>query len=220
MRIFAVSLGLLMIFSAQAQMGYYNQNSYGNNSFGGSGYGTPSYGYGNDRYQQPPTATQEPEALVHEGINKLQAFMRGSHGGDQGDSLRFVEHAIAPYFDFDYMAKWAAGPRWRYLSPMQKNEMSGTIRKLFLAALARNVAGYNTPKVTVHRARKGRSSGELNVPVTISPRYGRGVRVQMTFRFYRSGEGWKVFDVTANNTSAVMYYRRYFSQQSAGYSRY
>ncbi|MGB1108874.1 MAG: MlaC/ttg2D family ABC transporter substrate-binding protein [Gammaproteobacteria bacterium] len=195
-----------------ANQGKYAPSGYANR------YSSPGYGYRNTDGQAQRTSSNEPEALVREGIAKLQAFMRSAGGTANADSLRFVEQTIAPYFDFEYMAKWAAGPRWRYLSHHQQAEMSATVRRLFLAALARNVAGYGNPRVTVHRARKGRGAGELTVPVTVTPRQsGGGMRMRMTFRFYKSSEGWKVFDVTANNTSAVMYYRRYFNQQNSRY---
>ncbi|MBF0257211.1 MAG: ABC transporter substrate-binding protein, partial [Gammaproteobacteria bacterium] len=35
----------------------------------------------------------------------------------------------------------------------------------------------------------------------------------MKFRFYLSDNGWKIFDVVAFNSSAVMYFRSRFAQQ-------
>lgn len=155
-----------------------------------------------------------PEIILRAGIERLKGFMAG--GGGQGrDADRFIDNEIAPFFDFDYMAKWAAGPRWRYLSAEQRNQMSTTIKRLFLAALAKNISGYGDPIVRIHRARAGRSRGEVSVSATVSPRYGRGVRVVLKFRFYKSPDGWKIFDVSANNTSAVLYYRRYFNRMAA-----
>jgi ABC-type transporter MlaC component len=32
--------------------------------------------------------------------------------------------------------------------------------------------------------------------------------VKLTFRFHPTDNGWKVYDVSSNNNSAVMYYRK------------
>jgi phospholipid transport system substrate-binding protein len=39
-----------------------------------------------------------------------------------------------------------------------------------------------------------------------------GYPARMDFRFYRSGKGWKVYDVMANGQSAVVHYRNQFRQ--------
>ena len=35
----------------------------------------------------------------------------------------------------------------------------------------------------------------------------------------RSGDDWKIIDVKANGSSAVLYYRRHFMSQLRGYNR-
>ncbi len=221
-----ILLALVFIASASAyaQSGYYGNPSY-NRGYSPS-YDT-SYGsrntnpyalqrrhYGLYQNQERPAAKPQevsPEMILRAGIARLKGFMAGG-GGQGGNSEQFIDNEVAPFFDFDYMAKWAAGPRWRYMSEAQRNQMGATIKRLFLVALAKNITGYGDPVIRIHRARTGRSRGEVSVSATVSPRYGRGVRVVLKFRFYKSPDGWKIFDVSANNTSAVLYYRRYFNR--------
>ena len=54
------------------------------------------------------------------------------------------------------------------------------------------------------------------MPVRISKQNGYPVKLE--FRFYKGAQGWKIFDVVANRTSAVVYYRRYFNQQNPGFA--
>ena len=37
-----------------------------------------------------------------------------------------------------------------------------------------------------------------------------GYPAELDFRLYRGTDGWKVFDVVANGSSALVYYRDYF----------
>ncbi len=41
-------------------------------------------------------------------------------------------------------------------------------------------------------------------------RGAQGMPSELDFRLYRGNDGWKVFDVVANGSSAVVYYRDYF----------
>jgi phospholipid transport system substrate-binding protein len=173
-------------------------------------YGPGPYGPG---YPMAQPVEQGPEAIVREGIGKLQAFMAGGGGVEPQTALGFIQDEIAPYFDFSYMAEWAAGGYWDRMSEEAKAQMIDRLRGKFLQALARHVAAYTAPQVRVGSPRPGSSRGEVVVPTIVKPRYARtGPAMRLNFRFYHGADGWKIFDVTANNQSAVMYYRQEFAE--------
>ena len=39
-----------------------------------------------------------------------------------------------------------------------------------------------------------------------------GIPTKLEFRFYKSTDGWKIFDVKAEGNSAVVYYRKQFRE--------
>ena len=39
-----------------------------------------------------------------------------------------------------------------------------------------------------------------------------GIPTKLDFRFYKSKDGWKIFDVKAAGNSAVVYYRKMFRE--------
>jgi phospholipid transport system substrate-binding protein len=175
------------------------------------GYGSAPYGPG---YQTMQPREQGPESIVREGIGKLQAFVAGGGGVEPQKALGFIQEEIAPYFDFGYMAEWTAGGYWSQMSDEAKAQLVDRLRDRFLRALAHHVGAYTTPEVRVGSLRPGSSPGEVMVPTLVKPRYGRaGPAMRLSFRFYRGAEGWKIFDVTANNQSAVMYYRQEFAER-------
>jgi len=63
--------------------------------------------------------------------------------------------------------------------------------------------------------RRGSRPNEAIVSVRIVQ--GNRPPVRLDFRMYFSRLGWRVFDVMANSSSAVMYYRNHFSQMARRY---
>ena len=181
------------------------------------GYAAPYYGgqgYRPGLHTAPPPSQQAefgPEMIVREGLGRLRAFVANGGAGDAERVRAFAETQIAPYFDFPYMAQWVGGKYWGRMSEAQKRETADALRDRFLGSLARNLSGYHNPDLVVHRARQT-DEDEINVPVTV--RYGQGSKLRLTFRFYRSPTGWKVFDANANGVSALVHYRKRFARQT------
>ena len=156
-------------------------------------------------------AGNDPGSRLREGIDKMTLYLsRGQ--ADPRQFQQFIEHEIAPYFDFDYMAKWAAGPRYRYLGNRERAAMTDTVRQLFLTSMAKLLADYSPNRVQYLPMRSNPQSGEVKLSLMAHPYKGYPTKVD--FRLYRSQNGWKVFDVAANGQSAVVYYRKYFAQQA------
>lgn len=156
---------------------------------------------------------QFPDQIVRQGVDRLIGFLVGSTEPTPAGILTFVESQIAPYFDFDYMARWVAGPSARNLDAGQRERLIQKLRALFLTALANNLGSFRRPlpEVRVYSARGGRSAKETLVPVRVIIPAAQVMR--LGFRFYWTGRSWKMFDVSANGASAVAYYRRYFSEE-------
>lgn len=158
----------------------------------------------------PDAYVDAPQVIVRRGIDRLAGFLIGAKEPGPGAVRAFLEREIAPYFDFAYMARWAAGPYSRRMSESENAAMSARLRALFLGALARNLGSFarTLPRVQVYPARTGRDRGETLVDARVN---AGPWKATLTFRFYRARDGWKVFDVSANGVSAVAFYRRYFT---------
>lgn len=156
-------------------------------------------------------APQEPgpDVILQEGVNKMTTFLKNVDKIDPITALAFIEQEIAPYFDFAYMARWSAGHRYRRLSDSEKADRVNQIKKMLLSSLVKNLGVYNNQNIRYFRPRPGRQ-GEVSVAASIIQE--RGYPTKLDFRFYHSKTGWKIFDVTANGTSASVYYRNYFNQ--------
>ncbi len=171
-------------------------------------YGAPA------RYGSPlPPAMQGerlhtgPAAVATQGLDKMMHFLQNSDG-DLQKLGAFLNKEIAPYFDFAYMARSAAGAMWRRMNERQKKRLASRIKRQFLATLVERLGSYDRQQIRVVSQRLSRD-GHTGV-VTTAIRDPGGYPARLDFRFYRSKSGWKVFDVMANGQSAVVHYRRQF----------
>lgn len=183
--------------------------------FGGAAEAQPQYGYGPPgAYPSAPrvTPSSEAAAVLRQGMDKMLEFLGQEETPNKLQVAAFLDDQIAPYFDFDYMAKWVAGPRFARMSEEQRKALSAKLEANFLGALAGQLAKYEGQQIRFLRPRMSRG-GAVTVGIGIL-RPGT-YPSKLDFRMYRSADGWKVYDVIANGRSVSAYYRTKFSRASA-----
>lgn len=170
---------------------------------------SPGYEY---PYQKSNLASLQagPGIILREGMTKLLKFMRQDERPSPRAIGEFVETQIAPYFDFAYMAKWAAGPAYRSMNEAQRRVLEQKVEEMLLITLSKKLGSYDNQDVRFFPPRR---SGQNEVKVRVGILQASGYPANIDFRFYLSDDGWKVFDVSANGNSALSYYRRYFAQE-------
>lgn len=145
------------------------------------------------------------------GMDKMLAYLGQKDAPNKLQAAAFLDREIAPYFDFAYMAQWVAGPAWAGMSEQDRKAMAASIESNFLTSLSTRMAQYTGQQVRYLRPLPG-PAGSVKVPVGIL-RPG-AYPAKMTFRMYRSADGWKVYDVEANGRSVAAYYRTQMSREA------
>ncbi len=175
----------------------------------------PYYGYAQPPMRAPQMEQAGPDEVLREGMGKLLKFMRQPERPSQQTIAAFLQSEIAPYFDFAYMSQWVAGPMNRRMNDQQRQELAQSIEQMLLTTLAERLASYQNQDVRFFPARQ---TGENEYRVRVAILQASGYPANLEFRFYRSRNSWKVFDVSANGSSALAFYRQYFTRQmgSAG----
>jgi phospholipid transport system substrate-binding protein len=171
---------------------------------------TPGYNYSGAPMHRPLYQEVGPDILLREGMTKLLRFLRTSQDLQPEQISAYLESEVAPYFDFNYMATWAAGPLNRQMDDQQRQAFSEKVKQMLLGTLAKRLTSYENQDVRFFRPRW---VGDNEVKVRVGILQAGGYPASLDFRFYRSEAGWKVFDVTANGNSALAFYRRYFAEQ-------
>lgn len=162
-------------------------------------------------WSAPPAVPQQtepnPATVLRDGMSRLVSFLKTNP--DPTQISAFVDAEIAPYFDFSYMTQWVAGRSYRYMSEGQRQAMEEQLKQMFLSALAQRLGAYSNQGVRFHRPHRV-TGREVSVGVDILQPGTYPAR--LNFRFYRGKDGWKVFDVSANGSSALVHYRQYFTR--------
>lgn len=171
----------------------------------------PLVGMASNYYPSQETAgLDEPAKILRKGIETLTGYLGSNQGASPAQLRVFLEEEVVPYFDFNRMAFWAAGPVNRYLTPEQRRALTVMLKERFLGAMAEQLSGYKHSRIQYLRPKGNPRRGNVTLGVRV---FGSdSYPVQIDFKLYRGKTGWKVYDVVANGVSAVNHYRNEFSQ--------
>ena len=160
-------------------------------------------------------APAHPGGIV--ALTRLGDHLPPAAAADRGAAQAFLDERIASHFDFDVMARRAAGPFYRRFTRTERAAFTARLRAMFIEALAGNLTSGTgaAPRVDVYPTRFLRWGDEASVlvRVTSSP----SAPIWMTYRFHRTPDGWKAFDAAANGFSAVSHFRAYFAALARRY---
>lgn len=171
-------------------------------------------------YQSQPdyrsSSQQNPGVLLRGGIEKVLAFLEGGGANNHGKLVEFIEREIANYFDFASMTRWSLGARARFMSNEQRQQATVKLRALFLQALVKQLSNYEPGRINYLPPRNRPNSN--NMMLSLASYSRQGYLQRLDFHFYRSKNGWKIYDVAANGLRATSVYREHFRSQ-ANYRR-
>lgn len=196
-KFWSVSLLLVLPFLAEAAP-YYPQDG---SRYSGSG--MPS--------SQRSTMSElaEPAQVLRSGIELLTSYLDRRSGISTVQLQAYLEEKIVPYFDFDRMARWTAGPLNRRLDSAQKIQLREMLKARFMTAMAEQLSLYQNSRIQYMRPKGNVYRGDVTLGVRVFSH--NQPPVQVDFRLYRSDDGWKVYDVVANGMSATRHYRKEFT---------
>ena len=157
---------------------------------------------------------REAAATVSAAMDKLFDFMGSNEVPNQLQTAAYLDREIAPYFDFDYMARFVSGPAWQQMDAEQRKALAAKLESRILGGLASNLYKYSEHKVRYLRPQHSRR-GSVDVQVGLATR-GTYRPTRLVFRLYRGDGGWKVFDVLSEGQSMLAYYRESFEQRAKG----
>jgi phospholipid transport system substrate-binding protein len=175
----------------------------------------PHYGPGPAPYMGGPASTPRagnPAVALRAGMDKLLAFLGSEENSSPEALAQFLNTEIAPFFDFDYMARSAGGRLFEGLSEDEQRAMVEDLKRTFLTKMAEKLSAYDRQQVRFMPPRSGNDGRTAQVSVAILNPGSYPSRLD--FRLYRAGHQWHVFDVSANGQSAIVHYRRQLMRQA------
>jgi len=165
-----------------------------------------------------PITPTDPAYVIHTALDKITTFSSNSDKVNPVKLRGFIEHEIIPHFDFDNMSHWITG---RYASNMSDNDKADfqrNLRETFLSSLSKHLGSFDAKNTRV-KFFPARYRGPEESFVSTSIYRPDVPSVRLDFRMRRNADNWKIIDVKANGSSAVLYYRRHFISQLRQYQR-
>ncbi len=170
----------------------------------------PAGDYGPGGYPWNPRAEEQnsPASVLQEGVENLTRFLGGKP--NRGSLAAYLHQEVAPWFDFDYMAEWAAGRRFQHMDEAQQAELTTRIKQSFLEKMAQKLARYSQQRL-IYLPAQYDAPGQVTLPVAIENPSG-GYPARLEFRLRQTEKGWRVIDVSANGMSALLHYRQVINE--------
>ncbi len=119
-----------------------------------------------------------------------------------------ISELVTPLFDFPLMAKLTLGRKhWPTMTRDQQDKFTALFVDLLRKTYLDRVSQYSDEQVVIKNA------AEVNRKVHIlTDLFSKGDSIEMLYKFYRAGEGWKIYDVEIQGVSLIVSYRNQFNQ--------
>ena len=161
---------------------------------------------------------KEPAYVIKTTLDKITTFSTNSDKIDPVTLRKFIESEVIPHFDFDNMSHWITGRYAKNMSVEEKKNFQKKLRETFLTSLSKHLGSFDARNTRV-RFFPARYRGQSEAFVSTTVYRPDVPSVRLDFRMRRNGDDWKIIDVKANGSSAVLYYRRHFMTQLRSYNR-
>jgi len=160
----------------------------------------------------------DPAYIIQTTLQKITTFSSNSDKVNPVQLRGFIENEIIPHFDFDNMSHWITGRYARNMSAKDKSDFQRNLRETFLSSLSKHLGSFDAENTTV-KFLKTRYRGRDESFVSTNIYRPDTLPVRLDFRMRRDGDDWKIIDVKANGSSAVLYYRRHFIAELREFDR-
>lgn len=151
-----------------------------------------------------------PLELVQDTSSRMLAALHDERDAIKRDSSRLydlVSVIVLPYFDFERMSQWVLGKNWRTATPAQRAGFVEQFRALLVHTYGMALSRYADEKIVYLPFLGDLSASTVTVRTEIEQ---SGSIIPISYSMYKSGDGWKVYDVAISGVSLVTNYRSSF----------
>jgi phospholipid transport system substrate-binding protein len=156
-----------------------------------------------------------PDTLVDNTAQEVLAIVRQDkdiRGGNKAKILDLVEAKILPHFNFNRMTRLAMGKNWSKAAPDQQQELVKEFGTLLVRTYSNALSSYSDATIKVEPLKNKGGETDTTVKTRVIQDQGQEP-VPIDYSMEKTGDGWKVYDVTVAGVSLVTNYRSTFNNQ-------
>jgi phospholipid transport system substrate-binding protein len=169
-------------------------------------------------YNAPALTAKDPAYVIQTTLDQITTFSSNSDKINPVQLRSFIENKIIPHFDFNNMSHWITGRYADNMTEQDKVDFQRNLRETFLSSLSKHLGSFDAKNTRV-QLYPARYRGPAEAFVSTSVYRPDNLPVRLDFRMRREDNDWKIIDVKANGSSAVLYYRQHFISQLRQYQK-
>lgn len=134
--------------------------------------------------------------------------------GNRRRILQVVEQKILPHVDLERAVSLAVGRHWREATPQQRQQLIDEFRTMLIRTYAGALSLVGDQKLVYKPLRADPDDTEVEVRFEVRQLRGHEP-VQVSYRLYKTQDGWKVYDVNVLGVWLVETYKSSFNTEIA-----
>jgi phospholipid transport system substrate-binding protein len=160
--------------------------------------------------QGAAAAAGDPLATVRTSVDQALHVLQDK-SMTRAERQRKVIDLVAGRFDFTDMARSSLGYNWRKLTPEQQRQFVPLFTSFMEDAYLDKLSGYSGQKVEF-TGQSMQGGGYAEVRTTVAPSESGRAPIRINYEMKRTGDDWKVYDVTIDDISITSNYRNQFNR--------
>jgi len=160
-------------------------------------------------------AEPPPDQVARDVTDKILPLLKANkaeYNRDHRKLYAMVDEQVLPHFDFQAMSRTVLGRYWRQASADQRQRFTQEFRDLLVRTYATALLKYNDEKIVYLPFRMDPGSRIAMVRSEVRRTDG-GPPVSITYGFYHTDNGWKVYDLSVEGASLVTTYQSTYADR-------
>jgi phospholipid transport system substrate-binding protein len=154
-----------------------------------------------------------PEELVQKVTEEVMTAIKSDKqlaAGDKQKAMKVAEEKVLPYIDFEEATRLAVGRAWSQATPEQKKKLVSEFRNMLVRTYSNAIEAYQGQTLKVMPSRGGKEDAKDEATVRTQFTRAGGKPLPIEFQMRKTGETWKVYDISVEGISLVLTYRSEF----------
>ena len=160
-------------------------------------------------------ANDDPVDLIRDTSSQVLDLLKKENGKNTQQIRNQVEAAVMPKFDFQRMTALAVGRGWRDATPQQQQKLIDEFQDLLVRTYSVSMTRFKNAQINVkpnpvfnNEGREATVKSDVLLPNTQDKK-----PIAIDYTLYKSGQGWKVYNVSVEGASLVTLYRNQFNEE-------
>ncbi|WP_027469836.1 MlaC/ttg2D family ABC transporter substrate-binding protein [Deefgea rivuli] len=155
-------------------------------------------------------ANDSPEQIVRATSKDVLDIIK-KNDKDPAKTRELVDQRLSPLADYERMTSLAVGRYWKSATPAQQDALTKEFRTMMVRTYLSALTLYKNAQINVKGTRAGNDANEQTVRTEVTLPSQKPI--PLDFSFEKTGNDWKVYDITVEGISFINNHRNQFGAE-------